>query len=63
MRKTKFKVELEIEVEYNMADDAVAITPYTSIRASLDKYNKVNLEPSVGKITGFNPIKMTRLEN
>ena len=62
MKKTKFKVELEIEVEYNMSDDAAAITPYTSIKASLDKYNKVNLEPTVGKITDFNPVNMTRLD-
>ena len=62
MKKTKFKVELEIEVEYNMSEDTPSITPYTLIEAWIND-NAANIKPSVGKITDVNPIKMTRLEN
>lgn len=62
MKKTKFKVELEIEVEYNMASDNQQITPYTLIEAWIND-NAANIKPTVGKITDVNPIKMTRLEN
>ena len=60
-KKTKFKVEIEIEVEYNTPDYAIGNTPYTYIETSLQD-NELNIKTNVGKIAGFNPVKFERLE-
>ena len=61
MKKTKFKVELEIEIEYNISNESdVSITPYTNVETWLDN-NIVNLKSKVGKIIDINPTKMIRL--
>lgn len=59
MKKTKFKVELEIEVEYNMDD---GVTPYTSIQAWVEK-DIACLKTTAGKIVDMTPLTMTRVED
>ena len=60
-KRTKFKVEIEIEVEYNTPDYAIGNTPYTYIETSLQD-NELNIKTNVGKIVEFKPAKFERLE-
>ena len=58
---TKFIVQLEIEVQYNVPEEAVGQTPYTVLETSIDNdKNIVSLKTEQGKITGFNNIKFER---
>lgn len=62
-KKTKFKVEIEIEVEYNTPDYAVGNTPYTTLSFDLNKNNGIlSIETEQGKIVEFKPAKFERIE-
>ena len=62
-KKTKFKVEIEIEVEYNTPDYAVGNTPYTTLSFDLNKNNgTLSIETEQGKIVNYGKIKFERLE-
>lgn len=58
MAKTKFKVELEIEVEYDVPEGVVT-TPYTRASGYTDKGNLV-LVTNCGQIVDFNITKLER---
>ena len=60
-KRTKFKVEIEVEVEYNTPDYAIGNTPYTYIETSL-KDNELNIKTNAGKIVEFKPAKFERIE-
>lgn len=59
MAKTKFKVELEIEVEYDGVPEGIASTPYTRASGYTDNGNLV-LVTDCGKIVDFNLTKLER---
>lgn len=59
MKTTKFKVELEIEVKYNMDD---GVTPYTSIQAWVQN-GVAKLKTTSGEIIDIVPLTMTRQED
>lgn len=59
MEKTKFKVELEIEVEYNGIPEGCASSPYTRASGYTDNGNLV-LVTDCGKIVDFNITKLER---
>lgn len=58
-KKTKFKVELEIEVEYNVPEEAEGITPYTTMKSILNN-NEINITTDIGKIVNCDNIKFER---
>lgn len=60
-KKSKFIVQLEIEVQYNVPEEAVGETPYTVLETSIDNdKNIVSLKTEQGKIIGFNNMKFER---
>ena len=62
-KKTKFKVEIEIEVEYNTPDYAIGNTPYTTLSFDLNENNgTLSIETEQGKIVNYGKIKFERLE-
>ena len=59
--KEKFIVQLEIEVQYNVPEEAVGQTPYTVLETTIhNDTNVVSLKTEQGKITGFNNVKFER---
>ena len=59
--KTKFIVQLEIEVAYKVPEETLGQTPYTVLETSIDnEENIVSLKTKQGKITGFNNVKFER---
>ena len=59
--KTKFIVQLEIEVAYKVPDESLGQTPYTVLETSIDNdKNIVSLKTEQGKIIGFNNVKFER---
>ena len=60
-KKAKFRVELEIEVEYNVPEEAEGITPYTAMQSSLQD-GVVSFRTDIGKIIDYYPVKFDRAE-
>lgn len=58
-KTTKFKVELMIEVEYNVPE-GVCTTPYTSFACAKDINNNIVVFPSVGEIVDGEILKVER---
>lgn len=61
MKKATFKIELEIEVEYNIAENEPTVGPYTMIESTLCN-DELKIRTNVGKIVDFKPLKMNRSE-
>lgn len=62
MTKEKFKLELEIEVEYNLGDMDIATYPYTQVKGYVDQKGVINLVTTAGKIVDFTPLKLEHIE-
>ncbi len=60
-KKAKFRVELEIEVEYNVPEEAEGITPYTTLNSMLND-NEISMTTDIGKIVNYDNIKFERLD-
>ena len=60
-KKAKFRVELEIEVEYNVPEEAEGITPYTTLKSMLND-NEISMKTDIGKIVNYDNIKFERLD-
>lgn len=60
-KKSKFIVQLEIEVQYNVPEEAVGETPYTVLETTIDNdKNIVSLKTKQGKIICLNDVKFER---
>lgn len=59
VKKIKFKVELEVEVGYEIPDEQVSV-PYTSMGCAVDSYNILNINTDYGKIVDANIKKIER---
>ena len=60
-KKAKFRVELEIDVEYNVPEEAEGITPYTTLKSMLND-NEISMTTDIGKIVNYDNIKFERLD-
>ena len=59
--KSKFIVQLEIEVQYNVPEEAVGETPYTVLETTINNdTNVISIKTEQGKIIGFNNLKFER---
>ena len=61
MEKTTFKVELEVEVEYDIPE-GMATTPYTKVGAYINAYGQVVLYTNQGNIKNAQVSKLERKE-
>lgn len=53
MTREKFKLVLEVDVDYNLGDMEIATYPYTHIQGFVDKDGKIILVTDAGKIVDF----------
>ena len=62
MTREKFKLELEVEIEYNMEDNDIATYPYTQVKGYVDRDGVINIVSTAGKIVDFTPLKLEHIE-
>lgn len=53
MTREKFKLVLEVDVDYDLGDMEIATYPYTQVRGLVDKDGKIILVTDAGKIVDF----------
>lgn len=62
MTREKFKLEIELDVDYDLGDMDIATYPYTQVQGSLDRKGNVIITTDKGTVVDFHLKRFSHID-